>query len=94
MIKGRLVNGLENAPSEPCDFDCIACIQGKMIHGPFSDGHERATERLGLLHSDVCGPMDVQSLERNGSFAPWLMTRRAMRGINLARRSQTLCRGS
>ena len=93
MIKGHLINGLENIPSEVGDFDCIACIQGKMIHGPFSEGHERVTEHLGHLHSDVCGPMEVL-WGRNGSFAPWLMTKPAMCGINPVWQSLTLHLGS
>ena len=68
MIKGRLVHGLEDIPSELGDFDCIACIQGKMICGPFLDSHERAGEHLGCLHSDVCSPMEVQSLGKKCFF--------------------------
>ena len=36
---------------------CEPSLMGKMTKAPFTVKGERATERLGLIHSDVCGPM-------------------------------------
>ena len=37
---------------------------GKMTKTPFSGIMERATDLLGIIHTDVCGPMNVST--RNG----------------------------
>ena len=39
---------------------------GKMIKSPFTGKGERASELLGLIHYDVCGPMS--SSARGGYF--------------------------
>ena len=39
------------------DEGCESCLIGKMTKTPSTRQGERATERLGLIHSDVCGPM-------------------------------------
>ncbi|GJV41454.1 retrotransposon protein, putative, ty1-copia subclass [Tanacetum coccineum] len=39
-------------------FDkCESCISGKMTKKPFNKNIERATDLLGLIHTDVCGPL-------------------------------------
>src|SRR5260370_9470130 len=57
MIQRKLVDGLDDILGDTRGFDCKACIQGKMAHGSFQTSHEIATEHLGCLHSNVCGPM-------------------------------------
>ncbi|KAL4295345.1 hypothetical protein GQ457_12G015640 [Hibiscus cannabinus] len=37
---------------------CESCLLGKMTKAPVSG--ERASDLLGLMHSDVCGPMNTQ----------------------------------
>jgi transposase InsO family protein len=50
------------------DFDsfdtCEPCLLGKMARTPFTRIVERASDLLGLIHTDVCGPMSVAM--RNG----------------------------
>ena len=42
---------------------CKSCVDGKLHKTPFSNkGRERAAVPLGLVHSDVCGPMSAESL--------------------------------
>jgi hypothetical protein len=45
------------------DFDsfdtCEPCLLGKMTRTPFTETVERASNLLGLIHRDVCGPMSV-----------------------------------
>lgn len=36
---------------------CESCLLGKMTKAPFTGHSERASDVLGLIHSDVCGPM-------------------------------------
>jgi hypothetical protein len=41
---------------------CIGCALGKNVKGPFLSSEIRSKEILDLIHSDVCGPMTVSSL--------------------------------
>ena len=36
---------------------CDSCLLGKMTKAPFKKKGERASDLLGLVHSDVCGPL-------------------------------------
>ena len=38
---------------------CEPCLMGKMTKTPFSETMERATHLLEIIHTDVCGPMNV-----------------------------------
>ena len=69
MIRNVSVLGLENVQGDARNFDCIACIQGKMTRAPFQSGHHTATTRFGRIHSDICGPMEVISLGKNWYFS-------------------------
>ncbi|KAK8535581.1 hypothetical protein V6N12_057097 [Hibiscus sabdariffa] len=40
---------------------CESCLLGKMTKAPFSGKGERASDLLGLIHSDVCGPMNTHA---------------------------------
>jgi hypothetical protein len=50
------------------DFDsfdtCEPCLLGKMTRTPFTRTVERASDLLGLIHTDVCGPTSIAT--RNG----------------------------
>ena len=37
---------------------CESCLLGKMTKAPFTGQGERASDVLGLIHSDVCGPLN------------------------------------
>nr|GFA88256.1 retrotransposon protein, putative, Ty1-copia subclass [Tanacetum cinerariifolium] len=47
---------LESINDESFD-KCKSCISGKMTKKPFNNNIERATDLLGLMHTDVCGPL-------------------------------------
>ncbi|GJR01654.1 retrotransposon protein, putative, ty1-copia subclass, partial [Tanacetum coccineum] len=39
-------------------FDqCMSCLSGKMTRKPFLHRTEKATDLLGIIHTDVCGPL-------------------------------------
>ena len=40
---------------------CESCLEGKMTKRSFSAKGERAKKPLELIHSDVCGPLNVQA---------------------------------
>ncbi|XP_048574059.1 protein FAR1-RELATED SEQUENCE 5-like [Triticum urartu] len=50
---------------EPLDYEslgtCEPCLMGKMTKTPFSGTMERATDLLKIIHTDVCGPMNVEA---------------------------------
>ena len=50
---------LESLDYESLDA-CKPCLLGKMTKTPFSRTMERATDLLEILHTDVCGPMNVE----------------------------------
>ena len=39
---------------------CKSCLLDKMIKSPFKEKDERASDVLGLIHTDVCGPMNIK----------------------------------
>ena len=39
---------------------CESCLRGKIAKLPFIGHRKRATELLALVHTDMCGPFDVQ----------------------------------
>lgn len=43
------------------DLNCEICIQGKMTRSSFPKESNRETAKLGLIHTDICGPMRMQS---------------------------------
>ena len=43
---------------------CESCFLGKMTKAPFAGHNERASDLLGLIHTDVCGP--ISSISRGG----------------------------
>src|SRR5262249_46348763 len=57
-----LVTGLDLGNADDMEL-CKGCIHGKQHHLPLpTNGATRATEILGLIHSDVCGPMKNESI--------------------------------
>ena len=59
IMKQKGVQGLPTIPRQlsPCD----TCILGKHSKQPFNDSMFQASRKLGLIHSDLCGPMHVPS---------------------------------
>src|SRR5215216_1060524 len=51
---------LESLDYESFDA-CEPCLMGKMTKTPFSRTMERANDLLEIIHTDVCGPMSVES---------------------------------
>lgn len=49
-------------------FVCEQCLTGKQHRIPFKLSESRASEPLQLVHTDVCGPMEEESLGGNRYF--------------------------
>lgn len=62
LASQQLVDDFDYNISKQIPF-CESCVEGKLHKIPFpSQGRTRAAIPLGLVHSDVCGPMSTQSL--------------------------------
>ncbi|KAA0052796.1 gag/pol protein [Cucumis melo var. makuwa] len=57
LVKNGLLNKLEDDSLPPCE----SCLEGKMTKKPFIGKGYRAKEPLELIHSDLCGPMNVKA---------------------------------
>lgn len=44
------------------DFHCDVCFRGKSHQFPYKNSGSREKKRLGLIHSDICGPMKTTSI--------------------------------
>ncbi|KAK2974385.1 hypothetical protein RJ640_021241 [Escallonia rubra] len=61
-------NALPGMKNIQLDF-CEGCVYGKQKRVSFrKDGKERKTERLELVHTDVCGPTTVKSLGEDKEY--------------------------
>ncbi|KAM1721711.1 hypothetical protein ACFX12_023214 [Malus domestica] len=65
MSKDRYIRPLGNDQMGTCE----CCLKGKMTKSPFTGKGERATKILGLIHTDVCGPMSTTS---RGGFSYYI----------------------
>jgi len=72
MAAKQLVNGLDLSLDVALSL-CEGCVEGKMHRKPHkSVGEIRFTGKLQLVHSDVCGPMQTQSVGGNRYFVTFI----------------------
>ncbi|KAK2969243.1 hypothetical protein RJ640_003477 [Escallonia rubra] len=65
-------NPLQGMENIQLDF-CEGCVYGKEKRVSFrKDGKERKTDRLELVHTDVCGPTTIKSLGSNFYFVSFI----------------------
>ncbi|KAL4025380.1 hypothetical protein IC575_013770 [Cucumis melo] len=57
LVKNGLLNKLKDDSLPPCE----SCLEGKMTKRPFTEKGYRAKEPLELIHSDLCGLMNVKA---------------------------------
>lgn len=55
----NMVHGMEDVSVK--NDGCSVCLKGKIIRLPFKDRGCRSQELLGIIHSDLCGPMEETS---------------------------------
>ena len=60
--------------SGPAKLDfCEGCVEGKMSRKPFKPVKGiKSTEKLQIVHSDVCGPMSVESFNGHRYFVTFI----------------------
>lgn len=57
LVKSEILNELEDNSLPPCE----SCLAGKMTKSPFIGKGYLAKEPLELIHSDLCGSMNVKA---------------------------------
>ena len=71
ISKGRIERLIREEILHPLDFSdsdhCIDCIKGKYVKHQ-KKGAIRSTGRLELIHTDICGPFPVKSVDGFDSF--------------------------
>ena len=60
---------LESLDYESFDT-CEPCLMGEMTKIPFSETMERATDLLEIIHTNVCGPMNIEARGGYRYFLP------------------------
>ena len=67
-VQNEFVRGIDIEKITELSF-CEGCLEGKMCRKPFPTvGEIRSTHKLRLVYSDVCGPMQTQSIGRAKYF--------------------------
>ena len=62
LAEGNLVTGMKYVNSD-IDQECEACTRAKMHRIPVpKQSSSKTTQPLELIHSDVCGPMNIDSI--------------------------------
>ena len=62
LIKKEMVDGMNCDSVTESQKECEGCVLGKMQKKPFpKQSQHRATKPYEIVHSDVCGPMQVES---------------------------------
>lgn len=64
----RRMNAKWTAASTPCEV----CVLGKHARNQFGESSTKTTAVLELVHTDVCGPMQVKSLESSKFFVTFI----------------------
>ena len=73
MTDPKVATGVKFSENDKLSF-CDACASGKTHRStPKAIGEIRSTRRLQLVHSDVCGPVNVPSVNKAGILLLLLM---------------------
>ena len=68
----ELATGVKFPKAAELSF-CKGCVEGKMHRKPFKPlGEICSTQKLQLIHSDVCGPMSMESIGGQKYFVTFI----------------------
>lgn len=67
LVNGELATGVNVKLVDDLPF-CESCVKGKQARAPFNRTRPATTRPLERIHSDVCGPMDVQAIDGSRYF--------------------------
>jgi hypothetical protein len=71
IIRKQKVDGIDIKADEALPV-CETCVKGKQTRKPFTRSVSQSTELLELVHTDVCGPMHVNSLAGSRYFVTFI----------------------
>jgi hypothetical protein len=71
IIRKQKVDGIDIKADEALPV-CETCVKGKQTRKPFTRSVSQSTELLELVHTDVCGPMRVNSLAGSTYFVTFI----------------------
>jgi hypothetical protein len=70
-LRRRTENLVKNDILPPLEFSdieqCIYCIKGKYVKQIKKDANQ-STATLEIIHTDICGPFSMKSMDGYGSF--------------------------
>ena len=73
LMDGDMVKGMDSVNDGGNDSVCEGCVMGKQHRNEYPKGvAKRATEPFELVHSDVCGPMSVNSIGGSRFFVTFI----------------------
>lgn len=70
LAQHELVTGLKLTSKQRADPICEPCLAGKLNAAPFPSSSNRALRPLGLVHSDVHGPLPVRT---HSGYRYWII---------------------
>lgn len=63
LLRDKMATGVSFPNFSSSKLDCVACILGKQTRQPFDKNKaSRANRILGLVHTDICGPIKDESM--------------------------------
>ncbi len=89
----NLVNGVDLPAEKEVPF-CEACVEGKLSRKPHKPvGKIRSKRKLQLVHSDVCGPMQTESIGGSKYFVTFIDDySRCSKVYFMKQKSEVLCK--
>ena len=72
LVNQSLASGIKLSTNSKLSF-CEGCVEGKMQRKPFKPVvHPQSKKKLELVHSDVCGPLQVESIGGSRYFVTFI----------------------
>ncbi|GJW78546.1 retrovirus-related pol polyprotein from transposon TNT 1-94, partial [Tanacetum coccineum] len=79
-IKQLQQDGLLKSTDDESFDNCESCLSGKMTKKPFFHSNEKAKDLLGIIHTDVCGPLGNVSRQVENQLGKTIKAIRLDRG--------------
>ena len=72
LVDRDLASGIKLSTTSKLSF-CEGCVEGKMQRKPFKPlTHQQSKKKLELVHSDVCGPLQAESIGGSRYFVTFI----------------------
>lgn len=72
LVDRNLASGIKLSTTSELSF-CEGCVEGKMQRKPFKSlTHKQSKRKLELIHSDVCGPFQAESIGGSRYFLTFI----------------------